>query len=124
MQQNVFPCVAARLSSFHPSCRHASFDNKYHLKAVTMDDSQPLDLTQWDYNDLDFRTPQLSGIDSRGVSLTDLSPSPSYQRPRLPLLQLDDWDPDDTYDESPPTCVLLNRVEAAVAQGKALQAHK
>jgi hypothetical protein len=89
-----------------------------------MDDSQPLDLTQWDYNDLDFRTPQLSGIDSRGVSLTDLSPSPSYQRPRLPLLQLDDWDPDDTYDESPPTCVLLNRVEAAVAQGKALQAHK
>ncbi|KIL83636.1 hypothetical protein FAVG1_13143 [Fusarium avenaceum] len=30
------------------------------------DDSQLLDLTQWDYNDLDFRTPQLSGIDSRG----------------------------------------------------------
>ncbi|KAF4338453.1 hypothetical protein FBEOM_7654 [Fusarium beomiforme] len=33
------------------------------------DDSQPLDLAQWDYNDLDFRTPQLSGIESRGVSL-------------------------------------------------------
>ncbi|KAF9765082.1 hypothetical protein IL306_002693 [Fusarium sp. DS 682] len=64
------------------------------------DDSQLLDLTQWDYNDLDFCTPQLSGIDSRGVS-----PSPSGQRPMLPLLQLDDWDPDDTYDESPPTCV-------------------
>ncbi|KAH7205009.1 hypothetical protein BKA60DRAFT_526878 [Fusarium oxysporum] len=69
------------------------------------DDSQPLDLAQWDCNDLDFCTPQLSGIDSRGVSLADPSPSPSYQRPRLPLLQLDDWDPDDTYDESPPTCV-------------------
>ncbi|GKU15652.1 unnamed protein product [Fusarium langsethiae] len=70
------------------------------------DDSQQLDLTQWDYNDLDFRTPQLSGINSRDVSLTDPSPSPSYQqRPRLPLLQLDNWDPDGTYDESPPTCV-------------------
>ncbi|KAF5611248.1 hypothetical protein F25303_14494, partial [Fusarium sp. NRRL 25303] len=32
------------------------------------DDSQPLDLTQWDYNDLDFRTPQLSGINSRGLT--------------------------------------------------------
>ncbi|PTD02534.1 hypothetical protein FCULG_00012600 [Fusarium culmorum] len=31
------------------------------------DDSQLFDLTQWDYNDLDFRTPQLSGIDSRGL---------------------------------------------------------
>ncbi|SCO92769.1 uncharacterized protein FRV6_16897 [Fusarium oxysporum] len=69
------------------------------------DDSQPLDVAQWDYNDLDFRTPQLSGIDSRGVSLASVSPSPSYQKPRLPLLQLDDWDPDFTYDESPPTCV-------------------
>ncbi|KAI7762676.1 hypothetical protein LZL87_014164 [Fusarium oxysporum] len=70
------------------------------------DDSQPLDLTQWDYDDLDFRTPQLSGINSRGVSLADPSPSPSqHPRSRLPLLQLDNWDPDDTYDESPPTCV-------------------
>ncbi|KAH7231006.1 hypothetical protein BKA59DRAFT_447630 [Fusarium tricinctum] len=69
------------------------------------DDSQLFDPTQWDYDDLDFRTPQLSGINSHGVSLADPSPSPSYQRPRLPLLQLDDWDPDDTYDESPPTCV-------------------
>ncbi|SPJ72411.1 uncharacterized protein FTOL_02139 [Fusarium torulosum] len=70
------------------------------------DDSQQLDLTQWDYNDLDFRTPQLSGINSRGAtSFTSLSPSPSGQRPRLPLLQLDDWDPDSAYDESPPTCI-------------------
>ncbi|PNP59235.1 hypothetical protein FNYG_14986 [Fusarium nygamai] len=69
------------------------------------DDSQLLDLTQWDYNDLDFRTPQLSGIDSRGVSFASVSPSPSGQRPRLPLLQLDDWDPDGAYDESPPICV-------------------
>ncbi|KAI1013601.1 hypothetical protein LB504_013208 [Fusarium proliferatum] len=69
------------------------------------DDSQPLDLTQWDYDDLDFRTPQLSGINSRGVSVADPSPSPSRQRSRLPLLQLDDWDPDGTYDESPPTCI-------------------
>ncbi|KAH7459850.1 hypothetical protein FOMA001_g19857 [Fusarium oxysporum f. sp. matthiolae] len=69
------------------------------------DDRQVLDLTQWDYDDLDFRTPQLSGINSRGVSLADPSPLPGYQRPRLPLLQLDDWDPDGTYDESPPTCV-------------------
>ncbi|KAL5583778.1 hypothetical protein FOVSG1_015129 [Fusarium oxysporum f. sp. vasinfectum] len=46
------------------------------------DDSQLLfDLAQWYHNDLDFRTPQL-----------------------LPLLQLDDLDPDGTYDESP-TCV-------------------
>ncbi|KAM0347576.1 hypothetical protein ACHAP4_011297 [Fusarium culmorum] len=44
------------------------------------DDSQPFDPTRWDYSDLDFRTPQLSGINSRG-------------------------DPDDTYDESPPTSV-------------------
>ncbi|KAM5528948.1 hypothetical protein FOXYSP1_16792 [Fusarium oxysporum f. sp. phaseoli] len=70
------------------------------------DDSQPFDPTQWDYDDLDFCTPQLSGINSRGVSLADPSPSPSqHQRSRLPLLQLDNWDPDDTYDESPPTCV-------------------
>ncbi|KAK2666298.1 hypothetical protein RAB80_017955 [Fusarium oxysporum f. sp. vasinfectum] len=70
------------------------------------DDSQLFDPTQWDYDDLDFRTPQLSGINSRGVSLADPSPSPSqHQRSRLPLLQLDNWDPDDTYDESPPTCV-------------------
>ncbi|KAH7201201.1 hypothetical protein DER44DRAFT_841709 [Fusarium oxysporum] len=70
------------------------------------DDSQPFDPTQWDYDDLDFRTPQLSGINTRGVSLGDPSPSPSqHQIPRLPLLQLDDWDPDDTYHESPPTCV-------------------
>ncbi|KAL7763955.1 hypothetical protein ACKLNR_005100 [Fusarium oxysporum f. sp. zingiberi] len=53
------------------------------------DDSQPLDLTQWNYDDLDFRTPQLSGTTAAV----------------LPLLQLDNWDPDDTYDESPPTCV-------------------
>ncbi|KAH7231158.1 hypothetical protein BKA59DRAFT_550035 [Fusarium tricinctum] len=70
------------------------------------DNSQQLDLTQWDYNDLDFRTPQPPGINSRGVtSFTSLSPSPSGQRPRLPLLQLDDWDPDSAYDESPPTCI-------------------
>ncbi|KAM0363088.1 hypothetical protein ACHAPK_011226 [Fusarium culmorum] len=70
------------------------------------DDSQQLDLTQWDYNGLDFRTPQLSGINSRGAtSFTSLSPSPSGQRPRLPLLHLDDWDPDSAYDESPPTCI-------------------
>ncbi|KAM0363090.1 hypothetical protein ACHAO7_011404 [Fusarium culmorum] len=69
------------------------------------DDSQPFDPTQWDYTDLDFRTPQLSGIDSRGISFASVSPSPSGQRPRLPLLQLDDWDPDGAYDESPPICV-------------------
>lgn len=70
------------------------------------DDSQPFDPTQWDYNDLDFRTPQLSGTNTRAVSLADPSPSPSQlQRSRLPLLQLDDWDPDDTYDECPPTSV-------------------
>ncbi|KAF5696820.1 hypothetical protein FGLOB1_13230 [Fusarium globosum] len=72
------------------------------------DDSQPFDPTQWDYNDLDFRTPQLSGINSRGASFVVSprpSPSPSRQRSRLPLLQLDDWDPDGTYDESPPTCI-------------------
>ncbi|KAM0539656.1 hypothetical protein ACHAO7_011967 [Fusarium culmorum] len=70
------------------------------------DDSQLLDLTQWDYNNLDFCTPQLSGINSRGASfVASPSPSPSGQRPRLPLLQLDDWDPDGAYDESPPTCV-------------------
>jgi hypothetical protein len=69
------------------------------------DDSQPLDLMQWDYDDLDFGMPQLSGIDSRRVSFASVSPSPSGQRSRLPLLQLDDWDPDGTYDESPPTSV-------------------
>ncbi|VTO81326.1 unnamed protein product [Fusarium graminearum] len=70
------------------------------------DDSQPFDPTQWDYDDLDFCTPQLSGTNTCGVSLADPSPSPSsHQRSRLPLLQLDDWDPDDTYDECPPTSV-------------------
>ncbi|GKU08978.1 unnamed protein product, partial [Fusarium langsethiae] len=70
------------------------------------DDSQPFDPTQWDHHDLDFRTPQLSGINSRPASsFASLSPSPSSQRPRLPLLQLDDWDPDSAYDESPPTCI-------------------
>jgi hypothetical protein len=55
--------------------------------AAMEDDSQLLDLTQWDYNDLDFRTPQLSGINSRGASfVASPSPSPSGQRPRLPLL--------------------------------------
>ncbi|PTD03466.1 hypothetical protein FCULG_00012778 [Fusarium culmorum] len=70
------------------------------------DDSQPFDPTQWDHHDLDFRTPQLSGTNSRGASfVASPSPSPSGQRPRLPLLQLDDWDPDSAYDESPPTCI-------------------
>ncbi|CAG1983662.1 unnamed protein product [Fusarium graminearum] len=70
------------------------------------DDSQPFDPTQWDYDDLDFCTPQLRGTNTCGVSLADPSPSPSsHQRSRLPLLQLDDWDPDDTYDECPPTSV-------------------
>ncbi|VTO92628.1 unnamed protein product [Fusarium graminearum] len=66
------------------------------------DDSQPFDPTQWDHQDLDFRTPQLSGINSRRASL---SPSPSSQSPRFPLLQLGDWDPDSAYDESPPSCI-------------------
>ncbi|EYB30508.1 hypothetical protein FG05_13476 [Fusarium graminearum] len=70
------------------------------------DDSQPFDPTQWDYDDLDFCTPQLRGTNTCDVSLADPSPSPSsHQRSRLPLLQLDDWDPDDTYDECPPTSV-------------------
>lgn len=69
-------------------------------------DSQPFDPTQWDHQDLDFRTPQLSGINSRRASsFASLSPSPSSQRPSLPLLQLDDWDPDSAYDESPPSCI-------------------
>ncbi|KAK2477163.1 hypothetical protein H9L39_12387 [Fusarium oxysporum f. sp. albedinis] len=49
----------------------------------SQDDRQVLDLTQWDYNDLDFRTPQLSGINSRGVSLADPSPSPSYPETQI-----------------------------------------
>ncbi|GKU08433.1 unnamed protein product [Fusarium langsethiae] len=70
------------------------------------DDSQPFDPTQWDYDDLDFRRPQLSGTNSRSISLADPSPSPSqHQRYKLPLLQLDEWDPDGIYDESPPTSV-------------------
>ena len=70
------------------------------------DDSQPFDPTQWDHQDLDFQTPQLSGITSRPASsFASLSPSPSRQRPSLPLLQLGDWDRDNTYDESPPTCI-------------------
>ncbi|EXL39520.1 hypothetical protein FOCG_17877 [Fusarium oxysporum f. sp. radicis-lycopersici 26381] len=93
-------------SFLHPSRRPPSFCNKRSKGAVMEDDSQPFDPTQWDYDDLDFRTPELSGINSRSVSLADPSPSPrQHQRPRLPLLQLEDWDPDGIYDESPPTCV-------------------
>ncbi|PTD03456.1 hypothetical protein FCULG_00012812 [Fusarium culmorum] len=104
VSRNVFLCVAVVFPLFHPSRRRPSF--KRPKVAAMEDDSQPFDPTRWDYSDLDFRTPQLSGINSRGVSLADPSPSPSqHQRSRLPLLQLDDWDPDDTYDESPPTSV-------------------
>ena len=102
--RSIFPCVAVAFSFFHPSRRYPSF--RCPKVAAMEDNSQPFDPTQWDYNDLDLRTPQLSGINSRAVSLADPSPLPSqHQRSRLPLLQLDDWDPDDTYDECPPTCV-------------------
>ncbi|KAL3588073.1 hypothetical protein FPOAC2_13972 [Fusarium poae] len=65
VSRNVFPCVAVVFSLFHPS-RRPSF--KRPEVAAMEDDSQPFDPTQWDYDDLDFRTPQLSGINSRGVS--------------------------------------------------------
>ncbi|KAF5700391.1 transcription factor Rba50 [Fusarium mundagurra] len=62
-------------------------------------------LTDWDHDDLDFRTPQLAAIGGRSPNLPSPSPLSSGQRPRLTQIQLDDWDPDGTYDESPPTCV-------------------
>ncbi|RKL06522.1 hypothetical protein BFJ70_g16989 [Fusarium oxysporum] len=106
MSQNIFPCVAVVFSPLHPSHRPSSLYNKRPKVTAMEDDSQLLlDLTQWDHDDLDFRTPQLSAIDSPGASFASPSPSPNGQRPRLPLLQLDDWDPDGTYNESPPTCV-------------------
>lgn len=56
--------------------------------------------------DLDFRPPQLSGTNSRGASLV-ASPSPSLNNERsgLPLLQLDDWNPDVAYSEHPHSCI-------------------
>ncbi|KAJ3469840.1 hypothetical protein MRS44_003905 [Fusarium solani] len=67
--------------------------------------SQLFDLTQWDQDDLDFSTPHLSSDGSPTTSPARLTPSRSYPRTGLPLLQLADWDSEVAYDESPPTCI-------------------
>ncbi|KAL0929596.1 uncharacterized protein CTRU02_215495 [Colletotrichum truncatum] len=59
-----------------------------------------------DQYDIYHRTPSLSDGDSPGSSQADESQSQRHgARSGLPLLQLDDWDPDLFYDETPPTCI-------------------
>ncbi|KAM6505418.1 hypothetical protein FSOLCH5_014636 [Fusarium solani] len=64
-----------------------------------------LDLTEWNHDDLDFRTPELSTFGGRSASPADPSQSQRNARRGLPLLQLHDWNPGLAYDESPPTCI-------------------
>lgn len=88
-----------------------------------MDNAAP-DFTYLDYDDLDYGTPQFSDLYDCSVTPADCIQLQTSEA-GLPLLQLNDWNPNLPYDETPHHVhSLYYRVEASAEEGTINEAYR